>query len=44
LNFIAAIIVALRACAIAVGRFAGYSKSFDESGDAFMPVDNDGQA
>jgi hypothetical protein len=34
----------LAACAIALGRFAGYSKSFDELGDAFMPVDNQGQA
>jgi hypothetical protein len=33
----------LAACAIALGRFAGYSKSFDELGDAFMPVDNQGQ-
>jgi hypothetical protein len=34
----------LAACAIALGRFAGYSKSFDELGDAFMPVDNQGKA
>jgi hypothetical protein len=34
----------LAACAIALGRFAGYSKSFDVLGDAFMPVDNQGQA
>lgn len=33
----------LAACAIALGRFAGFSKSFDELGDAFMPVDDDGQ-
>jgi hypothetical protein len=29
----------LAACAIALRRLAGYSKSFDELGDAFMPFD-----
>ena len=29
----------LAACAVTLGRFAGYSKSFDDLGAAFMPVD-----
>lgn len=33
----------LAACAIALGRFAGYSKSFDEIGEALMPVDFAGE-
>jgi hypothetical protein len=33
----------LAGCAIALGRFAGFSKSFDELGEAFMPVDRQGR-
>lgn len=33
----------LAGCAIALGRFAGYSHSYDKLGEAFMPVDGDGQ-
>ena len=33
----------LAACAVTIGRFAGYSPSFDDLGDAFMPVDLAGQ-
>jgi hypothetical protein len=29
----------LAGCAVTLGRFAGYSKSFDDLGEAFMPVD-----
>ena len=29
----------LAGCAITLGRFAGYSRTFDEMGEAFMPVD-----
>lgn len=32
----------LAGCAIALGRFAGYSQSYDELGEAFMPVTEDG--
>ncbi len=33
----------LAGCAIMLGRFAGFSKSYDELGEAFMPVDRDEQ-
>src|SRR5262245_51040413 len=33
----------LAGCAIVLGRFAGFSKSYDVLGDAFMPVDGTGQ-
>ncbi|MEW6131327.1 MAG: hypothetical protein AB1757_30135 [Acidobacteriota bacterium] len=32
----------LAGCAIALGRFAGFSASYDRLGEAFMPVDSDG--
>ncbi|MBI3650574.1 MAG: hypothetical protein HY231_05945 [Acidobacteria bacterium] len=33
----------LAGCAIALGRFAAFSQSFDDLGEAFMPVDEQGQ-
>jgi hypothetical protein len=33
----------LAACAITLGRFAGFSESYDLTGDAFMPVDLEGE-
>jgi hypothetical protein len=33
----------LAGCAILLGRFAGFSKSYDDLGEAFMPVDRNGQ-
>jgi hypothetical protein len=34
----------LAACAITLGRFAGHSRTFNEMGEAFMPVDKAGNA
>ena len=34
----------LTACAVTLGRFAGYSAEFDEMGEEFMPVDANGGA
>src|SRR5688572_28370445 len=33
----------LAGCAMALGRFAGYSQSYEPMGEAFMPVEDDGR-